>query len=98
MSLQSCHIALISFRYIPSPPACRLLQGRGQGLQEALPAPQRRTEARQMVCVHLTVDEVKIPGLEVLHEVGMVWEEGVLPERSERFGTISLMYRGSLYV
>ena len=30
-------------------------------------------------------------GLAELYEVGMVWEEGVLPERSERFSAIRLM-------
>jgi len=28
---------------------------------------------------------------DALHEVGMVWEEGVLPERSERFSSSRIM-------
>jgi hypothetical protein len=33
-------------------------------------------------------------GLDEIYEVGMVWEEGVLPERSERFSARAIM--GSL--
>ena len=56
-------------RQCPSSALCRLLQGPGQGPQKLLSTPQDRTKVRQMVGVHLTINKMKLPGLEVLYEV-----------------------------
>jgi hypothetical protein len=37
-------------------------------------------------------------GPDELYEVGMIWEEGVLPERSERFSARAIMTIISLFV
>src|SRR5574341_419833 len=69
----------------PSSALCRLLQGPGQGPQKLLSTPQDRAKARQMIGVHLTIEEMKLPGLEALHEVDKGDFRGVRTPGEHRF-------------